>query len=114
MGAGLSFAQPASAAVNGDTSIVWGGISWPKASAYFQENGDELRVCDIAKDGFGAWAGLYERSSNKFLKSISVGGSGNCRTNTGNIKEGTLVYIKLCLTKNNVNDACVKSNYGYA
>lgn len=108
----LIFPQSASAA-GGDITIAH-QLPRLRAAAWFKEYGDELRVCDTDTDGMGAWAGLYDNSSHELIKSTYAGGSGNCKTNTANVREGRVVYIKLCLRKDGENGLCLKSNYGYA
>lgn len=88
-----------------------------RAIASFRSYGDELQACDVRADGYGAWAGLYKNvynGSGVFIKSVSAGGNGNCRTNTQNVTEGTVVWIKICLRQNGINFACKWSHSGYA
>ncbi|QOV38689.1 hypothetical protein IM697_10100 [Streptomyces ferrugineus] len=119
MGASLLTAPSASAA-DGDTSAwirLWDTQIDINATAAFKAYGDELTVCDNLADGYGAWAGLYKNVYNghgTFIKSTSAGGRGNCRTNTENVKEGTVVWIKLCIRKDGANLRCKWSDYGHA
>ena len=116
LGAGSVFPQSASAA-DGDINVAhWAGPNID-AAAGFRSYGDELGACDERADGYGAWAGLYKNVSNgrgDFIKSAYAGGDGNCGTNTKNVAEGTVVWIKICLRKGGVNYDCKWSDYGYA
>lgn len=87
------------------------------AGAAFTSYGDELQVCDMYADGQGAWACLYKfvwNGQGTFIKSVYAGGKGNCRTNTADVPEGTVVWIKLCMVKNDVHWRCVWSQSGSA
>jgi hypothetical protein len=119
LGASLLSTSPASAA-DGDTGAVvmapYGSVDIAAAGA-FKSYGDELKVCDELADGLSAWAGLYKfvyNGNGTFIKSVSAGGNGNCRTNTENVAEGTVVWVKVCTRKDGVNVRCAWSDYGHA
>ncbi|MFE2811906.1 hypothetical protein ACFXGG_15850 [Streptomyces nigra] len=111
---------PSASAADGDTSVwirLWDTQTDVNATANFKSYGDQLSVCDNLADGYGAWAGLYKfvyNGNGTFIKSVSAGGKGNCRTNTKNVEEGTVVWIKVCITKDGQNLRCKWSDYGHA
>ncbi|QKZ20243.1 hypothetical protein [Streptomyces chartreusis] len=111
---------PSASAADGDTGVsirLYDHQTDVNSVASFTAYGDELQACDWLADGYGAKASLYKNVYNgngTFIKSVSVGGKGNCRTNTQNVGEGTVVWIKLCITKDGQNLRCKWSDYGHA
>ena len=41
------------------------------AAAYFEENGDHVKVCDTKSDGKKAWVNVYDHMTGKFLYSLT-------------------------------------------
>ncbi|MGW1405112.1 hypothetical protein [Streptomyces sp. NPDC002403] len=111
---------PQASANGGDTGVVVRLYDWSPnihATGGFGSYGDQLTVCDTMADGNSAWAGLYKfvyNGKGTFIKSTSAGGNGNCSTNSANVAEGTVVWVKACVRRDGVNLRCKWSNSGYA
>ncbi|MBO8197814.1 hypothetical protein ACFW4X_11345 [Streptomyces smyrnaeus] len=73
MGAFVVAMSPGSAqAINWDHGPMYSGDKGDKAaSAYFEEHGDHVKVCDIDSDGKKAWVNVYDEMTNDFLYSLT-------------------------------------------
>lgn len=106
---GIAFATPSSASDPGDPGYPWDHV-WTSydnvhgATVYAEENGDFIRLCDTAADGYSAhvdidygyqWEGVWvDRGSF----SLVVGGNGSCVQSNfeiHNIPEGDTVKLSI-------------------
>lgn len=82
--------------------------------ANFESNGDELVVCDTRADGYGVWGGVYSDDIGELLWSQNnTVGANTCIGWPENLREGTKVYVRACLSKQGViQSSTCKKNYG--
>ncbi|MBA8824595.1 hypothetical protein FHX42_001942 [Saccharopolyspora lacisalsi] len=81
--------------------------------AFFEDHGDELYVCDIQADGYGAVAYLQHRSGRYLLGMRDPRSSDGCYyVENSDIAENQSVRVIVCLYRDGITDYCDESSFG--
>ncbi|MFF2778697.1 hypothetical protein ACFVU3_27785 [Streptomyces sp. NPDC058052] len=87
--------------------------STPGGLGSFVANGDLTQVCDAQEDGLSAVAYL-RRWDGPLWKTVTVGGYGNCKSESIDIPEGQRLTLTVCLRKNGADVFCSTKGGGVA
>lgn len=104
----LTFGVGATSANAGE----WESISTARAGAIFWPAGDYLEVYDYKADGLGARAYLSWGYGHQV--SVSVNNTDYMRSKKLNLREGTVVWLRLCYTKHGHNVQCSRAQKAVA